>query len=59
MLTEGSTHAEFLAGALTVLRPHLVPYVRFLDYFNNRPEGGPGALVKWVKAFAAAGIGNQ
>lgn len=28
VLTEGSTDAEFLAGALEVLRPHLAPYVR-------------------------------
>lgn len=59
VLTEGSTDTEFLAGALAVLRPHLAPYVRFLDYFSNRPEGGAPALVKAVKAFAAAGIGNR
>lgn len=59
ILTEGSTDAEFLAGALVVRRPHLAPYVRFLDYFSQRPEGGVSALVRAVKAFAAAGITNR
>lgn len=49
VLTEGSTDAEFLSGALAVLRPHLAPYVRFLDDFHNRPEGGAAALASIVR----------
>lgn len=59
VLTEGSTDAEFLTAAIDVLLSHLAGYVTFLDYYSNRPHGGVGALVRAVKAFAAAGIGNR
>jgi hypothetical protein len=58
VLTEGSTDAEFLSGALDVLYPEMAGYVRFLDY-AQKPEGGASALARGVKAFAAAGIGNR
>ncbi len=58
VLTEGKTDAEFLAAALPVLYPHLTDLVRFLDY-ARRPEGGVGALLHTVRAFAAAGIANR
>jgi hypothetical protein len=59
VLTEGKTDAEFLSSALRILHPHLVGYVTFLDYYAQKPEGGVGALVRAVKAFAAAGIANR
>lgn len=58
VMTEGRTDAEFLDQALRILRPHLVSYVRFLDY-EFRPEGSTSSLVRAVKAFAAAGIANR
>ncbi|MEY9860562.1 hypothetical protein ABH935_006199 [Catenulispora sp. GAS73] len=58
VLTEGRTDSEFLAVALGVLYPHLTDLIRFLDY-EQKPEGGAGALVRLVKAFAAAGIANR
>lgn len=58
ILAEGSTDAEFLSGALGVLYPEMVDYVRFLDY-TQKPEGGAPALARGVKAFAAAGIVNR
>ena len=58
VLTEGKTDAEFLAAALAVLYPHLTDLVRFLDY-ERKPEGGVGALMHTVRAFAAAGIANR
>lgn len=58
VLTEGSSDAEFLSDGLELLYPHLAGYVTFLDY-GYRPEGGAGALVKAVKAFASAGIGHR
>lgn len=59
VLTEGSTDAEFLIAALQILFPHVAGYVTFLDYYAQRSEGGVGALVRAVKAFAAAGIANR
>ncbi|WP_143736892.1 HEPN/Toprim-associated domain-containing protein [Microbispora sp. GKU 823] len=58
VLTEGRTDAEFLSAALSVLHPHLTDLIRFLD-FDQRNEGGAGALVRLVRAFAAAGIANK
>jgi HEPN/Toprim N-terminal domain 1 len=58
ILTEGKTDAEFLQAAVDILYPHLDDVLRFLDY-NERPDGGAGALVRLVRAFAAAGIANQ
>lgn len=58
VLNEGRTDSEFLAAALRLLYPDLQDLIKFLDY-EARPEGGAGALVKSVKAFAAAGIANR
>jgi hypothetical protein len=58
VLTEGKTDTEFLKAALAILYPHLTDLIRFLDY-ERRPEGGAGALVNNIRAFAAAGIVNR
>jgi len=58
VLTEGKTDAEFLKAALTILYPYLTDLITFLDY-ERRPEGGVGALVHTIRAFAAAGILNR
>lgn len=58
ILTEGKTDAEFLQMAVGILYPHLDDVLRFLD-FSERPDGGAGALVRMVRAFAAAGIANR
>ena len=58
VMTEGSTDAEFLEQSLRVLDPHLTMYMRFLDY-DFKPEGSTSALVRAVKAFAAAGVSNR
>jgi len=58
VLTEGRTDAEFLSAGLQVLYPHLTDLIRFLDY-ERKPEGGVSALVRMVRAFAAAGIVNR
>ena len=59
VLTEGSTDAQILKGALRFLYPHLAEYYSFLDFQGVRVPGGAGQLVSVVKAFAAAGIGNR
>jgi hypothetical protein len=58
VLTEGSTDAQILETALDVTYPHLSGFIRFSD-FSHRPESNAAALVKTVKAFAAAGITNR
>jgi hypothetical protein len=58
VLTEGTTDAELLSQTIDILAPHLSGYVRFLDY-DFKPEGGTSALVRAVRAFAAAGISNR
>lgn len=52
------TDAEFLSQTVDVLAPHLSGYIRFLDY-DFKPEGSASALVRAVRAFAAAGISNR
>jgi hypothetical protein len=58
VLTEGRTDAEFLSSGLKILYPYLSDMIRFLDY-EQKTEGGAGALVRMVRAFAAAGIVNR
>jgi hypothetical protein len=58
VLTEGPTDARILETALAVIYPHLRGFIRFAD-FSQRPEANAAALVKTVRAFAAAGITNR
>lgn len=58
ILTEGSTDAQVLETSLAVIYPHLLKFIRFAD-FSQRPEANASALVRTVKAFAAAGITNR
>jgi hypothetical protein len=58
VITEGSTDARFLQAALDIRYPHLVSYIRFLD-FGDGAEGSAAAGVRTLKSFAAAGISNR
>lgn len=58
VLTEGSIDAQILETALAITYPHLRGCIGFPD-FSHQPEANAGALVKTVKAFAAAGITNR
>lgn len=58
VLTEGRSDARVLETALAVTHPHLRGFIRFPD-FSHQQESNAGALVKTVKAFAAAGISNR
>jgi hypothetical protein len=58
IITEGTYDVQVLKGAFEVLKPHLVPYIRFLDY-NFKNEGGASFAVNTLKSFAAAGISNR
>jgi hypothetical protein len=59
ILTEGSTDAAVLEGAVRLLAPHLVEYLTFLDFHGTNAAGGTGTLVSTVRAFAAAGVMNR
>lgn len=58
VLTEGSTDAQLLAAGLRVTHPHLVGFLRFMD-FGGDAEGSVSALQRLVRAFAGAGIANR
>ncbi|MFC7527569.1 hypothetical protein [Actinoplanes sp. GCM10030250] len=58
IITEGSFDAFVLRDTIALLRPHLVPFVKFLDY-DTGAEGGAAAAVRTLKSFAAAGVANR
>ncbi|MEU4396840.1 HEPN/Toprim-associated domain-containing protein [Kribbella sp. NPDC023855] len=58
VLTEGTADARILAAGMTITHPHLVDFLRFMD-FSTKAEGGVGALANLVKSLAAAGIPNH
>lgn len=58
VMTEGGTDAAVVTAAVRVLAPHLTGYLRVLDY-TLKPGGGAPALVRGIRAFAAAGIRNN
>ncbi|QQM41140.1 hypothetical protein [Streptomyces liliifuscus] len=58
VLTEGSTDATLLAGSLKLIHPHLVDFIKFMD-FGPGVEGSASALLRNVRAFAASGIANR
>jgi len=58
VLTEGSSDSFLLTEALQVTHPHLVGFLRFMD-FGGGAEGGAASLVKLVRSFIGAGIANR
>ena len=58
VLTEGSFDAHALGYGLRLLRPHLVPLIKFFEH-DLGVEGGAGAAIKTLKSFTAAGIRNR
>ncbi|MFC8437359.1 hypothetical protein ACFUJT_04020 [Streptomyces griseoincarnatus] len=58
VLTEGSSDAKFLSAALSLIYPHLVDFLKFMD-FGVGAEGGASALARTLKSFAASGVANR
>lgn len=58
ILTEGSSDSQLLTDALRVTHPHLVGFMRFMD-FGSGAEGNAASLVKLVRSFVCAGIANR
>lgn len=58
ILTEGSSDSQLLTQAVRVTHPHLVGFLRFMD-FSGGAEGSAANLAKLVRSFAGAGIANR
>lgn len=58
VLTEGSSDSQMLTEAIRVTHPHLVGFLRFMD-FSGGAEGSAGNLAKLVRSFIGAGIANR
>lgn len=58
ILTEGSSDSQLLTEAIQVTHPHLVDFIRFMD-FGTGAEGGIDSLVKLIRSFAGVGIANR
>jgi len=59
VLTEGSTDAAALQGALRVLRPDVRDYFTFLDFAGFSAPGGTDRVVSLAKGLAAASVMNR
>ncbi|CAL9296682.1 HEPN/Toprim-associated domain-containing protein [Streptomyces sp. SudanB52_2052] len=59
VLTEGSSDSRLLTDAMQITHPHLVQFVRFIDYAGSDAQGSAGALALMVSAFIAAGVANR
>jgi hypothetical protein len=58
ILTEGSSDSRILTEAVSVTHPHLVNFLRFMD-FSSGAEGSAASLAKLVRSFIGAGIANR
>lgn len=58
VLTEGASDSQLLTEAVSVTHPHLVGFLRFID-FSGGAEGSAANLVKLVRSFMGAGIANR
>lgn len=58
VLTEGSSDSQLLTEAVSVTHPHLVGFLRFMD-FSGGAQGSAADLVKLVRSFLGAGIANR
>lgn len=56
ILTEGKTDVEFISNSIAKLFPHIRSYYHFIDFEEYKVEGSAPALVKLIRAFAAANI---
>lgn len=59
VLTEGSTDSRLLTEAMGITHPHLVGFVRFIDYAGTNARGSAGMVATMVNAFIAAGVANR
>lgn len=59
IMAEGSSDIRVLQSSLAKLFPHLTAYFTFFEHTELSVDGGATYLVKFLKAFAAAGIQSR
>lgn len=57
--TEGSSDVHVLKHALTLLRPDIADFFRFIDVSESHPFSGTGNLVKFAEGLAKIDVQNQ
>lgn len=57
--TEGSSDVYILKHALTLLRPEISDFFRFIDVSESHPFSGTGNLVKFAEGLAKIDVQNQ
>lgn len=57
--TEGSSDVHILKHALTLLRPGIADFFRFIDVSESHPFSGTGNLVKFAEGLAKIDVQNQ
>jgi hypothetical protein len=57
--TEGSSDAHILKRALSLLRPEIADFFRFIDVSDRHPFPGTGNLLKFAEGLAKIDVHNQ
>jgi HEPN/Toprim N-terminal domain 1 len=57
--TEGSSDAHILKHAISILRPEVADFFRFIDVKEGHPFPGAGSLVKFAEGLAKIDVHNQ
>ncbi|GGF11861.1 hypothetical protein GCM10011611_16890 [Aliidongia dinghuensis] len=57
--TEGSSDVHILKHALSLLRPGIADFFRFIDVSESHPFSGTGNLVKFAEGLAKIDVQNQ
>jgi HEPN/Toprim N-terminal domain 1 len=57
--TKGSSDVHILKRALTLLRPEIADFFRFIDVSESHPFSGTGNLVKFAEGLAKIDVQNQ
>lgn len=59
IVTEGSSDAHILRHALSLLRPEIVDFFRFVDMREGYPFSGAGNLVRFAQGLSKIDVHNQ
>lgn len=57
--TEGTSDIHVLTHAITLLRPDVADFFRFIDVSERHPFSGAGSLVKFAEGLAKIDVHNQ
>lgn len=59
IVTEGSSDSKILKHALSLLKPHIADFFRFVDMEENYPFTGTGNLYRFTQGLVSIGISNK